>query len=82
LLILFIIYIYNFIQSSSIEVLNWSVYNLDNLKNETFSSFYITFYSVFFSLIVFVFIILNSLKKRDNLVSEIVKVTELLNDTK
>lgn len=82
LLILLIIYIYNFIQSSSIEVLNSSVYNLDKLKNETFSSFDITLYSVFFSLIVFIFIILNSLKKRDNLVSEIVNVTERLDDIK
>lgn len=82
LLILLIIYIYNFIQSSSIEVLNSSVYNLDNFKNETFSNFDMTLYSVFFSLIVFIFIILNGLKKRDNLVSEIVKVTELLDDIK
>ncbi len=79
--ILLLIYVINIINSTNTEILNLSIFNSYTISEENILYFNITLYSTFFILLIFIFTVLYGLRKRDYLVSRILEISDLLNDT-
>jgi len=79
--VLLFFYVFNIIHSTNTEILNLPILNNYVLSQDTIQYFDFTLYSVFFVLLLFIFIVLYGLRKRDFIVSRILEVTDLLNET-